>query len=267
MAVAHSPDGCRLYYEENGNPSAPAIFVGYPWNEGWIDVQYQMGGAEEEKQAAIQGSRNFVSMLARYFRVIHMDYPRGCGRSEGPRENDLQPETIAADYVTVADAAGVDRFFATGYSWSGVMAKQVVMRTDRCAGIICGGWPPLGGPYAQILEQVMQTNALLPEGQVRDVLMSNQRMYTALVAGFNEETAITGLQGRDLLLQCIYASEDLGVPEMGLPLPIRDAIRDNTARLQQLGWRIDEVSGYDHMTLPPETIAERIIDFLKDKSW
>ena len=112
----------------------------------------------------------------------------------------------------------------------------------------------------------MQTNALLPEGQVRDVLMSNQRMYTALVAGFNEETAITGLQGRDLLLQCIYASEDLGVPEMGLPLPIRDAIRDNTARLQQLGWRIDEVSGYDHMTLPPETIAERIIDFLKDKS-
>ena len=169
--------------------------------------------------------------------------------------------------MAIADAAGVDRFVALGYSWSGVMAKQVVIRTDRCAGIMCGGWPPLGAPYAQILEQVRQMTDLLPEGQVRDVLMTNRRCYEAIVEGFNEEASITGLQDRDLLLHCIVGSDDTGVPDMTMPLPIAQPIRDNRERLEALGWHIDEVPGYDHMTLPPATIAELVIDFLKGKTW
>jgi hypothetical protein len=54
---------------------------------------------------------------------------------------------------------------------------------------------------------------------------------------------------------------------MGLPLPIAQPIRDNRARLEALGWRVDEVAGFNHMTLPQETIAELVIDFLKDKTW
>ena len=63
----------------------------------------------------------------------------------------LTADRICADILAVADAAGVDRFAWFGFSFGGVVGLQLASRTSRLSALVCGGWPPLGGQYAETL--------------------------------------------------------------------------------------------------------------------
>jgi pimeloyl-ACP methyl ester carboxylesterase len=60
----------------------------------------------------------------------------------------------------VADAAGADRFAYYGYSWLALAGLQLAIRTDRLTALAMGGFPPLDGPYAQMLRVTMATHEL-----------------------------------------------------------------------------------------------------------
>jgi len=44
-----------------------------------------------------------------------------------------------------------DRFAYYGYSWLALIGLQLAIRTDRLSALIMGGFPPLGGPYEEML--------------------------------------------------------------------------------------------------------------------
>ncbi len=93
--------------------------------------------------------RRLVDGLSDRFRVVAFDY-------EGhlfahPKPDTLTPGTIAADFLTVADAAGADRFAYYGYSWLALAGLQLALRTDRLSALVMGGYPPLDGPYEEML--------------------------------------------------------------------------------------------------------------------
>jgi pimeloyl-ACP methyl ester carboxylesterase len=93
--------------------------------------------------------RTLVDGLAPRFRVIAADYEGH--RMAHPAAGTLTPDAIAADVLSIADAAGADTFAWYGYSWLALAGLQVAIRTDRLWALAMGGFPPLGGPYPEML--------------------------------------------------------------------------------------------------------------------
>jgi len=102
--------------------------------------------------------RTLIDGLSDTFQVIAFDYEGQVLRV--PKPDTLTPENVAGDLLAVADAAGADRFGYYGYSWLALAGLQLGIRTDRLAALVMGGFPPLDGPYAQMLKITMATHEL-----------------------------------------------------------------------------------------------------------
>ncbi len=266
---AETADGVRIHYRLLGPSDAPTLWVGYPWTEGWDRIMQDLGSTSSSTEV----SRQLLETLTEKYQVLHVDYPRGTGQSTGPLSGDINPGTVAEDYVAVADAAGIDRFVAMGYSWGAGFGIHVASRTKRCAGLAIGGWPVLGAPYAEILEGSGATSSSLPaDTAAGKVMRSNTRFYADIVADmgsgdWTEQDAVESMRDRAGLLYLYVGSEDVGVPSMNLTLPIAEPIIENKAGLEAAGWQVDVIEGYDHMNLPLDAWVPRVLDFLEGKSW
>ncbi|MEK8228842.1 alpha/beta hydrolase [Oerskovia sp. M15] len=75
-----------------------------------------------------------------------------------PAADTLTPENVVADLLAIADAAGADTFAYYGYSWLAMSGLQVALRTPRLSALVMGGFPPLGGPYAGMLQVTRATH-------------------------------------------------------------------------------------------------------------
>src|SRR5690242_9035644 len=93
--------------------------------------------------------RTLCDGLRHRYRVIAVPYEAHL--LANPRPDTLIPDAVAADLLTLADAAGVERFAVYGYSWLAMAALQLALRTDRLTGLAMGGYPPLDGPYREML--------------------------------------------------------------------------------------------------------------------
>lgn len=267
MAFAEATDGCRLHYEVYGPPDRPALLIGYPWNDGMAYTVGALLGDDEMVATAMAANRALVEGFAETYRVVHMDYPRGLPPTEGPFEGDLLAETVASDYITIADAAGVDRFVAVGYSWSANAALQVATRTDRCVGVAIGGWPPLAGPYAELLQLLQASIAELEEDDPqRGFMQMIANYYDSIVGVWDEEAAVAAMTGPRL---SFFGADDDGVPEMGLPVPLAGLTRSRRADLESLGWTVTELQGHDHMTLAMDSalVIETVTAAFGDETW
>src|SRR5439155_5037845 len=67
------------------------------------------------------------------------------------------PANTASDLLAVADAVEADRFAYYGYSWLAMIGLQLAIRTDRLSALIIGGFPPLNGPYEEMLRVTTAT--------------------------------------------------------------------------------------------------------------
>ncbi|HJW91531.1 MAG TPA: alpha/beta hydrolase, partial [Anaerolineales bacterium] len=92
---------------------------------------------------------SLVNGLTDSYRVIAFDYD-GHNLS-WPKPNTLTPDNVVRDILAVADAVGADRFAYYGYSWLGMIGLQLALRTDRLSALIMGGFPPINGPYVEML--------------------------------------------------------------------------------------------------------------------
>ena len=77
-----------------------------------------------------------------------------------PAPGTLTPDALAADALAIADAAGAGTFAWYGYSWLALTGLQVALRTDRLWALAMGGYPPVDGPYAAMLDVTRAAHAL-----------------------------------------------------------------------------------------------------------
>jgi pimeloyl-ACP methyl ester carboxylesterase len=221
--------------------------------------------------------RSLMDGLSDAFRVVAFDYEGHL--LQVPKPDTLTPANVVGDLLAVADAAGVDRFAYYGYSWLALAGLQLAIRSDRLSALAMGGFPPLGGPYAEMLQVTMATHEMAvanqasapsaatapppsaeaagePAGepdwsQVEMTLSPAQTrqfvtLYQAL-QGFDDRAAQARLRCPRL---CLVGSADEIVYDErwgGVRVSMAGPVVDRHAELEALGWEVRVLEGLDHM--------------------
>jgi pimeloyl-ACP methyl ester carboxylesterase len=213
--------------------------------------------------------RTLMDGLSDAFQVVAFDYEGHV--LQVPKPDTLTPADLAGDLLAVADAAGADRFAYYGYSWLAMAGLQLAIRTDRLAGLAMGGFPPLDGPYGQMLRVTTATHEMamanaaspppppepsdepadeidwsqvqvtLTEGQTRQFVT----LYQAL-QGFDDRAAQAQLTCPRL---CFVGSADqISYDERwgGVRVDMADPLIGRRAELEALGWEVQVLEGLDH---------------------
>src|SRR5438876_5275977 len=203
--------------------------------------------------------QSLITGLSDTFRVVAFDYEGQCLRR--PKPETLTPANAANDLLAVAHAAGADRFAYYGYSWLALIGLQLAIRTDRLSALIMGGFPPLNGPYEEMLLVTTATYEMasgarpMPsadESEWSDISLSRDQtrqfvtLYQALQE-FDDRAAQAQLTCPRL---CFVGSKDeiqysksWGNVHVSLAGPI---VRGQ-AQLSELGWDVRVLDGFDHI--------------------
>jgi pimeloyl-ACP methyl ester carboxylesterase len=216
--------------------------------------------------------RSLIDGLSDAFRVVAFDYEGQV--LQVPKPDSLTPANVARDLLAVADAAGADRFAYYGYSWLALAGLQLAIRTDRVAALVMGGFPPLDGPYGQMLQVTTATHAMamansaaargtattsqpskepsgepdwsqlevsLTEAQTRQFVT----LYQAL-QDFDDRAAQAQLNCPRL---CLVGSADeitYGERWGGMRVSLAGPVISRRAELEALGWQVRVLEGLDH---------------------
>jgi pimeloyl-ACP methyl ester carboxylesterase len=251
-------DGSRLVVQTvgEGPPVLAAVrTAAYPPHQ--VATMRQWGADPTYGQGLADG-------LADSFRVVTADYEGH--RMAHPAPESLTPANLAADLLAVADAAGVDRFAYYGYSWLALAGLQLAIRTDRVNGLVMGGFPPLQGPYAEMLAVTRAAHDLAtardpgadsPEvapGDWDNVSIqadpAQTRQFVTLyeaLRNFDDQVS-TRLSIPAL---CFAGEQDNIVygPSWGdVRVAMADPLRSRRADLESSGWTVRLLPGLDHLT-------------------
>jgi len=176
----------------------------------------------------------------------------------------MTPDNVVRDILAVADAAGADRFAYYGYSWLGMIGLQLALRTDRLSALIMGGFPPINGPYVELLpffEAVhAQSGAQLKEGEKNDpadpdnvkVTWSRDttRQFVTLfqaLQDFDDEAVQSRIRCPRL---CFVGSEDKidhGERWGNVHVSLAAPIMNRREELEHLGWEVRVLEGLNHV--------------------
>lgn len=96
-----------------------------------------------------ESGKHFIEGLDDTFQVLYFDYEGH--RLKQPNPDQLTPDHIAEDLLFIADEMNIRRFSYYGYSWLALVGLQLAIRTDRLDGLMMGGFPPLDGPYKEMM--------------------------------------------------------------------------------------------------------------------
>jgi pimeloyl-ACP methyl ester carboxylesterase len=217
----------------------------------------ELFGAESAAMLA-----GYLDRLTDRYQVLLVDYP-SIGNSRDIAPHELTADRVCADLLGVASAAGFGRFAYWGYSWSGAVGLQLASRTDRLSALVIGGWPPLDGPYDDILAAARRKLGS-PEPSSMKVLRSPAQyaqwihFYESL-RGWHERDAVA----RIACPRLVYFGEKGDLVEAGIPVTIASNIRRRRATLELLGWTVHEIAGADHGGAAlPEPVVPMVRRFL-----
>ena len=212
--------------------------------------------------------RSLIDGLADAYRVVAFDYEGHV--LQVPKPDTLTPDNLAGDFLAVADAAGVERFAWYGYSWLALAGLQLAVRTDRLWGLAMGGYPPMDGPYAQMLRVTTATHEMAvanaasppppppaddPAGEVDwsrvQVTLSEAQtrqfvtLYQAL-QGFDDRAAQARLKCARLCF--VGSADEITYDERwgGVRVSMADPVVGRRAELEALGWEVRVLEGLDH---------------------
>lgn len=200
--------------------------------------------------------RSLIDGLADIARVVAFDY-------EGhvlamPKPDTLTPTNVVADFIAVADAAVADRFAFYGYSWLAMIGLQLALSTDRLTRLAMGGYPPIDGPYREMLEVTTAgyelatgartsgnedewASASLEPDQSRQFLT----LYQAL-EDFDDRAAQARISVPRL---CFVGAKDeirYGPTWGDVFVSLADPIVRHRDELEALGWEVHVLDGLDH---------------------
>ena len=217
--------------------------------------------------------RSLIDGLSDAFRVVAFDYEGHV--LQVPKPDTLTPANLVADLLAVADAAGADRFAYYGYSWLALAGLQLAIRTDRLAALVMGGYPPVDGPYAQMLQVTMATHEMamanaasapgaattsqssqepsdepdwstvemsLTEPQTRQFVT----LYQAL-QGFDDRAAQSQVSCPRLCF--VGSADEITYDERwgGVQVRLAGPVVSRRAELEALGWEVRVLEGLDHL--------------------
>ena len=221
---------------------------------------------------------SLINGLSDVFRVVAFDYEGQCLRL--PKPDTLTPANAASDLLAVADAAGADRFAYYGYSWLAMLGLQLAIRTDRLWALIMGGFPPLNGPYEEMLrvttaangmagasQGAAQTSQTPDEDEWSSEAMSKEQtrqfvtLYQALQE-FDDRAAQARITCPRL---CFVGSADAiqyGKRWGDVYVSLADPIVQRQAELSGFGWEVHVLDGLDHLQAMQ---AKQVVPILR--SW
>jgi pimeloyl-ACP methyl ester carboxylesterase len=218
--------------------------------------------------------RRLIDGLADAFRVVAFDYEGHV--LQVPKPDTLTPANLAGDLLAVADAAGADRFAYYGYSWLAIAGMQLAVRSDRVTALAMGGFPPLDGPYAPMLQVTTATHEMAVANQASPPATASQPSGESPESPGEPdwsqvEMTLTEAQTRQFvtLYQALQDFDDraaqarLGCPRLcfvgsadeiayderwgGVRVGIAGPLIDRRAELEALGWQVEVLEGLDHM--------------------
>ncbi|QXE37492.1 alpha/beta hydrolase [Streptomyces sp. GMY02] len=268
MTEAELHDGSHIELEIHG--TGPTLLLP-------VDPRPATGAkADELRRWGVDPAlgRSLIEGLSDRFRVVAFDYEGHV--METPKPDTLTPGNVAADLLAVADAAGAGRFAYYGYSWLALSGLQLAIRTDRLSALVMGGFPSIGGPYAEMLRVTMATHEMAahrtsdparstppyseqsPGDSVEDydwsaveVSMTEPQtrqfvtLYEALQS-FDDRAAQPRITCPRL---CFAGSADeipYGESWGGMTVRIADAVISGRSELETAGWDVRVLDGLDH---------------------
>jgi len=258
MEETHMPeatlhDGSTIEIEVQGAGPTLLLPVNPQPVTGPLAEQMRIYGADPALgQSLIKG-------LSDAFHVVAFDYEGQCLRI--PKPDTLTPANTANDLLAVADAVGADRFAYYGYSWLALIGLQLAIRTDRLSALLMGGFPPLNGPYEEMLLVTTATYEMasgaraMPsadESEWSGIALSRDQtrqfvtLYQAM-QGFDDRAAQARLTCPRL---CFVGSKDeiQYTKSWGnVHVSLADPIVRGQAQLSHLGWDVRVLDGLDHM--------------------
>lgn len=205
------------------------------------------------------------------FRVVAFDYEEQCLRI--PKPDTLTPANLVIDLLSVADAVGADQFAYYGYSWLALSGLQLAIRTNRLSALIMGGFPPLGGPYREMLRVTTATHEMVDAAQSsqaadedewsnislsKDQTQQFVTLYQAL-QGFDDQAAQAQIACPRL---CFVGSADeieYGKRWGDVKVSLADPIVRGQAQLEDLGWDVRVLNGLNHIQAMQATQVVPII--------
>ncbi|HEY6709297.1 MAG TPA: alpha/beta hydrolase [Actinomycetota bacterium] len=220
--------------------------------------------------------RSLIDRLSDVFRVVAFDYEGHL--LQVPRPDTLTPANVASDLLAVADAAGADRFAYYGYSWLALAGLQLAIRSDRLSALVMGGFPPIGGPYMQMLAVTTATHAMASSASAPSTASTSTSQASAEPpdepAGEPDwsqvEVSLTEAQTRQFvtLYQALQGFDDVAAqaeircPRLcfvgsadeidyderwgGVQVSMAGPVIDRRAELEALGWQVRVLEGLDH---------------------
>lgn len=218
--------------------------------------------------------QSLIKGLSDAFRVVAFDYEGQCFRL--PKPETLTPDNSASDLLAVADAAGADRFAYYGYSWLAMIGLQLAIRTDHLSALIMGGFPPLNGPYEEMLRVTTSAYEMAGAAQTSQAADADEwssaslskdqtkqfvTLYQALQE-FDDQAAQARITCPRL---CFVGSMDeiqYGENWGNVFVSLADPIVQGQAQLTDLGWDVRVLDGLDHMQAMQ---AKQVVPILR--SW
>jgi pimeloyl-ACP methyl ester carboxylesterase len=264
MPAAKLHDGSTIAIEVHGRGPTVLLPVNPRPVEGPRAEELRRWGADPAL------GRTLVDGLGDAFRVVAFDYEGHV--LQVPKPGTLTPANVAGDLLAVADAADAGRFAYYGYSWLAIAGLQLAIRTDRLAALVMGGFPPVGGPYAQMLKVTMATYAMASSAPARGAAATPppsqeppdepdwSRVEVTLTEAQTRQfvTLYQALQGFDDLAAqvrigcprlCFVGSKDeidFGERWGGVHVSYAGPVVERRAELEALGWQVHVLEGKDH---------------------
>lgn len=225
----------KVYYEVHGPRDGKALVLGFPLMASYAEI---FG----KEQAGVKSA--FLERFTDRYRVILVDYP-GIGKSGDLPPGEMTADRVCRDMLAVATAAGCDRFAWFGSLWGSVIGLLLASRTTRVSALVCGCWPPLGAPYADMLRgTLMNLNDPPPHARVILREPAQYRQWATFyesMKNFPETKAVASIRCPRLV---VYGEKaESGVA--GIRLPWAEILRARRQELKALGWRVHEIAGRD----------------------
>jgi pimeloyl-ACP methyl ester carboxylesterase len=276
-------DGTALAVGLAGNPANPVVMLPVFKQSvyGKDADNLRMWGVDPEL------GKHMVEGLSDRFRIIYFDYE---GHLMGnPRPELLTPDSICQDFLQIADEMNVPVFSYYGYSWLALAGLQLAIRSDRLESLIMGGFPPLDGPYKEMLTVTTRTHeqALRQENNAHTTVQTSEgpegfdwssvqialdpkqtkQFYTLYdhLREFDDKSIHEQLKLPRLAFagerDTIVYGENFG----GVTVDIAGVLRTHEAALTEQGWDIALLQGedMDHTkAMQPDTVLPLIKPWL-----
>jgi pimeloyl-ACP methyl ester carboxylesterase len=267
MAEARLHDASTIAVEVHGRGPTVLLPVNPQPVEGPQAEEMRRWGADPALGRAL------IDGLSDTFRVVAFDYEGHL--LQVPKPDTLTPANVVGDLLAVADTAGADRFAYYGYSWLALAGLQLAIRTDRLTALAMGGFPPLDGPYAQMLRVTMATHELAMASSASPPATTTASSPAAEEPGELDwsqvEVTLSEAQTRQFvtLYQALQDFDDraaqaqVGCPRLcfvgsadeisyderwgGVLVSMAGPVIRRRAELEALGWQVRVLDGLDHI--------------------